>query len=129
MRNYLQKKVPSASAENIDHIISNLSDQNLINDERFISEWISSQINKGKGPFYIKQQLIRLGLNADIIKTALDQVDIRSQIVAAKKLIGKKSHLFNKLNKKQHIMKIKSYLYNKGYSSQVIVKTIDDLRL
>ena len=127
MTSYLQRKVIHASKDEIQKAIYELKAQNLINDERFAQEWIAAKLRKGKGPYFINKQLKRLGIDSIIINQAIDDIDEVDQLDAAKKIIQKKRSMFNKLNNTKKRLKIRQYLFNNGFSSQVIRKTIDDL--
>jgi SOS response regulatory protein OraA/RecX len=127
MTSYLQRKVVHASIGEIQGVISELKSQNFVNDERFTHEWIAAQLRKGKGPYYVNKQLRKLRVDPIIINQALDNIDDKDQINAAKEIVYKKSHLFNKLNNIRKRLKIKQYLFNNGFSPQIIREVIDDL--
>ena len=127
MTTYLQKKYPSADSGSIKAIINKLEDLNLIDDSEFTVNWINAKINQGKGPYIINRQLRHFGIEGNIITEALSHIPQSIMINSAKRLIQKKSRLFNKLNISQKKSKIYKYLYNRGYPTQIISNVIDDI--
>jgi SOS response regulatory protein OraA/RecX len=125
MFNYLKRMFPDASEDNIQHVVTKLYDLDLINDERFVLEWIQSQLNKGKGPYIIKQQLAHFQVDPTIVSQQLEAINSEDLLASAKHLIHKKEYLFKNLNINNKSAKIRNYLYQRGYPNQVTRMVID----
>jgi regulatory protein len=63
-------------AEEVDAVISRLSEEGLVSDERFAEAFLSSRVRKGQGPSRIRLELERRGVAGDFITTCLQKGDV-----------------------------------------------------
>jgi len=125
---YLHRKVPLAQEETIVREVLNYLQQfNLINDTKFCHEFISSRLNKHKGPKIIKLELRTKGIDQLIIDQCLSTVPTSALYQSAKDFILKKSSLIKKTPNRFQSMKIVKILYSRGFDRQTINAVIDDL--
>ena len=116
---YLKKYDISLEDEN--RIINHLKDIGLINDTNYIKSFIQDAIYLGNnGPLKIKQDLIDLGLNENLVLDEIQKIDnnlIENNLI---KLIDKKFKGNNKHSLYQLKQKIMFELVNKGYDRDMI---------
>lgn len=109
----------------IDKIMEYLINNKLINDEEFAKEYFLEQINKFKGPYYIKNKLIEKGIDSSLINDLIDNYDkkiIEDLLNKKITILVKKYH-----NKKCSNIKNKviSNCLSNGYSITDINKVIN----
>lgn len=110
--------------EYTDEIIQYLTENEYINDEKYIERFINTTLKLKKlSIFEIKIDLLKRGIKEDYIenyfstnKEKLDEFEKESAI----KIVNKKIQT-------TEIEKIKKYLMNKGYSYSSITEAIDNL--
>ena len=113
--NYLTKK--EYSKDDVNKAIKLLEERNIINDDFVCKCFINDQINFNlRGPYKIKDELIKLGISDDIIAANLDFNDPRYE-ENIKKIINKKIKANHKYSKNMLINRIKNDLYNMGYQN------------
>ncbi len=111
---YLKKN--SFSDSDIDYAISLLNDNNYLDEEVYARAFISDCINlKNVGPIKIKNDLIRLGVNNDVIDRELLFFNDEKQNDKVCKFIEKS--IRNNKSKSSYVLKnkIKASLINLGY--------------
>ena len=60
-------------ADEVDSVVTRLSEEGLVSDERFAEAFVSSRVRKGQGPLRIRVELERRGVAGDFITTCLEQ--------------------------------------------------------
>lgn len=63
-------KTGRISADEIDHVISQLTRDGLQSDERYVEVAIRSRIRKGYGPYYIEQELRYKGIDEALVRAS-----------------------------------------------------------
>lgn len=106
----------------IEKVIKKLIDLNYLNDERFASEYVDYATSKGYGPRKIKSELIKKGINDQIInKLTLENQEEKNIELVVDKFINKQ--------KNSNYQKKYQYLYNRllvlGYDASLIKETLD----
>ncbi len=103
----------------IKQIIGKLKKYQYLNDIEFARWWINSRIRTNpKGPNLLKFELIKKGIDREIIDSALKLFP--SQLVIAKKIIAKKLKAWQKLPNLEFKKKIYQYLASRGFDSETI---------
>lgn len=116
----------SFSKDTIEKLISKLKETGLINDEIFTKLWIESRKNlKNKSNFIIKQELKVKGVSDDIIRKYLYDNSEYTDLDSAKKLLARKSHLFQRKVGKEKILKQQQFLARNGFSWETIKKVVE----
>ena len=130
VRKYLSEH--DINDEQIQKVISNLSENNLINDQFYAENFIDGKIAMGSaGPYQIKQKLLTKGIDTDIINEAISRIYTEEkQIDTAYKLASKIARTYQqRLTLKQLKEKIIQNLMNKGFSYSVSSIALDSLEL
>lgn len=121
MREFLSKQ--GAKKAIIDKLIENYLSFNYINDNDYISSYINYS-EKREGPKVILLKLKSKGINEDLIKEQIANIDEESIIEdIVNNQIRKK---INK-NKNEFSSSLKSNLISKGYSTNVVFEVVDRL--
>lgn len=108
-------------------IINHLSDIGLVNDRVYVKSYISDSINLGTdGPYKIRQHLLDLNIDSEIIEDELSNIDHALVYNKLKKLIDKKINCNNKYSEYQLKQKISLDMVNKGYDRDTINSILDN---
>lgn len=138
--NYLKKKMRTKK-EIRDHLLKKGIDEQLINDsikklqtQGYVNDltysraFINDRINlSNDGPYKIKEQLLKLGINEDIASQELEAYDQTLEKIRIEKLIDK--HLRINHNKSEISLKKKTIdqLVNLGYSREMVISLVEDV--
>lgn len=125
IENYLIRK--EATKEEIIEVVKNLEKKDYLNDERFTKAFIKDKLNfTSMGDYKIKMELLKLGVNENIINNNINDID--ENIIKDK--ITKSIEKEIKINKKYsgNILrnKIYNHLVNQGYSKKIIIEVINN---
>ena len=123
---YLQKKAAKFKFDEktISKAIKSLQQDNLINDQKFI-EWFV-EIKTTRRPiskFLIKQKLLKHGVEKQLIDEYLEKNTV-DELKLAKIALEKRWLRFKNLPKKEKFQKTASFLGRRGFSYDIIKKTI-----
>lgn len=129
VRQYLQKKnVPDIS---IDSIISVLEEKRFLNDVDFATWWIDQRTRfKPKGKRLIVSELQQKGVSKEVITQVYEAGDpepMISDLEKAKELLIRKKEKFIALSRQERYQKAGSFLARRGFSMEVISKSIDEI--
>jgi len=129
MQDYLYKKIQKRhfSRDDADKAITELEEQGLIDDKAFI-EWFIDQRNtsKPKSQFVLKGELLRFGIEKDLIDNYFNEHEEPEDDLAFKALQSRWQR-FKNLNRNERFEKAASFLTRRGFSFDVIKKTIDKM--
>jgi len=129
MRDYLNKKILSRywSRDDVDRAIAVLKEQNLINDKEFVC-WFVDQRKSGnpKGKFVLRGELLRYGLDKQLIDNYLSENPLDEEALANQALISRWPR-FNNLSKEKRWQKASQFLLRRGFGFYIIRKTIEKL--
>lgn len=126
LRDYLFKKSKKFEWEDgiIDPVIEKLKKLDYLNDARF-TEWFvrSRNRSKQKSEFLLKQELLQKGVSQDILENyffsnPLEEVDL------AKKALEPKWQRFSQFDQQKRFEKSVAFLSRRGFSFDVIKKTV-----
>ena len=99
-------------------IVSNLTEQNLVNDGRFARDLIRVRIDKGYGPFRIEYELRQRGVDQELISNCLAQINEnwkqRLEQLVAKKYRNQPVESFRDWTKRAN------FLRNRGFDAELI---------
>ena len=105
-----------------DEIIEYLTEAGYINDEIYVQKYIQNVIKLKKcSVFEIKMDLMRRGIDDDLIEKYIDDSLYEYEEECAIELAQKKYRSENDMDK------VKKYLINKGYTRSNVSKAIDNL--
>lgn len=129
MQSYLYEKVKKRhfSRDDADKAIMQLAEQGLIDDKAFVEWFVEQRIRgKPKGRFVLKGELLRLGVEKDLIDKYFQENPLEEEKLAFKALKSK-WHRFKNLPKKDRFEKSAAFLVRRGFSFDVIRKTIEKM--
>jgi len=101
----------------IEDVVQKLVTNNILNDERFAEMYLNSRARKGFGPKKIEMELHSKKIDSLFIATAIAEYDNwaeNAENELLKKFKGIKPNDFNSK------MKQKQFLFNRGFSTQII---------
>tara|TARA_B100001093_G_C26306353_1_gene791648 strand:+ start:146 stop:586 length:441 start_codon:yes stop_codon:yes gene_type:complete len=105
----------------IEEALDKLSINNILDDERFAEMYLNSRARKGFGPKKIEMELYSKKVDSAFVNNAIEAYENWNENAAnelQKKFKG------NKPIDYQSKMKQKQFLYNRGFSSQIIEKIL-----
>jgi len=117
-REYLKKRECSATI--VEEVVAKLKNNNLLNDEAFVSSYINDKIlMTNSGPLKLKRELLNHKINEKTINQYLDKIDNNILDEKIDKIITKfiKSH--SKLSERMLQNKLSTYLNTLGYNSEL----------
>ena len=112
----LNKRFPETMSI-IEDVVQKLVTNNILNDERFAEMYLNSRARKGFGPKKIEMELHSKKIDSSLIATAISEYDNwaeNAENELLKKFKGVKPNDFNSK------MKQKQFLFNRGFSTQII---------
>ncbi len=124
IRDYLKKK--DFTYDTIAKTIDKLNKYNYLNRDLYVKSYINDKYNFGiSGPLKIKKELLNLGFTNEEIDKYLNK-DFNEKI---DKIIQKKIKNNNKLNEYNLKINITNYLTNLGYSKEMFIEYLDNIRV
>lgn len=121
------KKFTYLTSDVIEETVRHLEEENLINDEDFTSRFIEQRnLYKHKGETALRQELMRLGITKDLLDDYFSQNPLNQEEQALQAL-QKKWYRFVPLDKRKRFQKAAAYLSRRGFSFDIIKKTIAEM--
>ena len=114
------------SSEDIEKTVKYLIDNKYLNDQKFAERFTENYSKYHlKGKIFIKQKLIRLGIDSEIINYALNQVEDDNSGIKERgqKWLSRKAKIDDD-DVKQKLMR---HLISQGYSYEEIKGVVDEL--
>ena len=113
--------------EDIQKVLSRFAELNYINDEEFAKVLADYLRKKGKGPYYIQNELNKHNIDSEILNKVLkcqdEENEPYNQIIY---IIKKKFKKFDGKDKSE-VRKIATFFQRRGFSSQDIAKAFREL--
>ena len=126
--NYLKNK--NIDEKTIDSIVEKLKLEGYINERLYVKSFISDKIRLNNfGPNKIKNELLSLNINSDIIQEELDNYPNGEIKENLEKLIDKKIKINKTYGENILKQKIISEFLNKGYNKEDIVNILNNKNL
>ena len=128
-REHLYKKVRTThwSHEAVDKIINHLIELKFLDDKEFINYLVTSRTRtKVKGVFAIKQELLRYGVEKELIDEYFSNTQINEEELA-EKFLASRWDRFKSLPKQKRFEKAVSLLARRGFNFEISRKTIQKL--
>ncbi len=128
-RDYLYKKVRTThwSHEAVDKIIRHLIELKFLDDKEFINYLVTSRTRaKIKGVFAIKQELVKYGVEKELIDEYFAKTEINEEELAEKTLTSRWPRL-KTLPKQKRFEKAINFLARRGFNYEISRKTVEDL--
>lgn len=126
MRNYLLKKIKKRHlAENLlDPLITELREQDLINDKNFVSWYVEQRSGtKQKSASLLTRELQRLGVSRELVDDYFSRAPLNEEQLATEALKRKWSRL-REFDTRKRFEKAASFLMRRGFSFDVAKKVV-----
>lgn len=130
VKNYLLKKIKNRhfSEAEVEKVIKKLEEENLINDQEFISWFVEQRkVGKPKGQFLLRKELQQLGAAEELVERYFLEHPFNEEEAALKALLPKWSRLKN-LPLEKCFQKAVNFLLRRGFSYEVAKKTFQSLK-
>ena len=107
--------------EDINVLISDLIQNNFLNEERFAGAFVSGKFRIKKwGRIKIKQHLKQKQISDYSIKKGLEEIDAQAYYATLVQLAESKNRLIHTEDNWQRLTKLQRYLHSKGYETELI---------
>ena len=129
VRNYLLQKAEKRSIAGffIDSVIKRLVEDNYINDDLFIDEYVSARLkSKPKSTYVLTLELLQKGVQQEKINSYFELHALNEESFA-KKALEKKWSIYKNQTKEMRFKKASDFLRRRGFSFSIIKKTIEEL--
>jgi regulatory protein len=111
--------------KDIEQIISNLIENNFLNEERFSKTYAKSKFNqKGWGRIKIKQALKFKKVPDVLIRKALLTIDGDDYLITLKNILEKKATLIKEKDGYKRQYKLQQYAMSRGFETDVIAEVL-----
>ncbi len=118
------KNVPADVAT---RLLDRFEEVGLIDDDAFARAWIASrQPGKGLARRALAQELRRKGIDDELAKEALDEIDPADEEAAARVLVRKKLRSLSRVDDTTATRRLVGMLARKGYNSGVAFAVVKD---
>lgn len=102
----------------VEKIIEKLKRKGLLNDKLFAQNWVESRRrSKNKGKIAIKAELVKKGIEKEIINEVLE--DAQDELELAVRALAKKSGVFLKYEGRELEQKALQFLVRRGFSFEI----------
>jgi len=110
----------------IQETISFLKDRKFIDDSAFTRQWIESRINKPMGFRRLREELIRKGIDKEIIESQLEEIkkDYDEEGIVSG-IVRKKLVSLQGLDPQKAKRRLYAYLLRRGFSPAIIIEKIN----
>ena len=126
---YLKKKAEKYgfTEDIIEKTVEDLTQQNFINDKDFVKMYVESKIaHKPKGEVLLRNELQKLRIQKELLDDYFSEQPI-NQDQQALQALESKWYRFTALEKRKRFEKAAAFLSRRGFSFEVIKKTIAEL--
>ncbi|RLV48582.1 regulatory protein RecX [Nocardioides mangrovicus] len=116
--------VPDAVAG---RLLDRFTEVGLIDDAAFAQAWIEQrQSGRGLARRALSQELRRKGVEDDVVKEALDEVDPEAEVEAARMLVRRKLRSVRALDEQTAIRRLSGMLARKGHGPGVAYRVVKE---
>lgn len=124
IRDRLRQK--NLSDGNIDRTIEYFKQINLIDDQEFARQWISSRLMKPMGPYRIRMELVRKGVKETIIKSELDKLLVNFPVLdTLSELIENRMRRYADVDPVKGRRRTIEFLQRRGFNIAKIMKAME----
>jgi regulatory protein len=119
-----RQRIPEEAAA---EVLSRLTDAGLIDDQAFADAWVSSRHDgRGLARRALAGELRRRGVDDELVRAALSQVDDEDEVMAAAALVARRLPATSGLPTPARVRRLSAMLARKGYSGGVAAKVVRD---
>ena len=106
-------------------LLDRFEEVGLVDDEAFARSWVQSrQPGKGLARRALAQELRRKGVDDDVARVALDEVDPDDEVEAARTLVRRKLRTVARLDRDVAVRRLTGMLARKGYPAGVCFRVV-----
>jgi regulatory protein len=117
-----KRRVPDDVAE---RLLTRFEEVGLIDDAAFARMWVESrQSGKGLGRRALAQELRRKGIDDDVAREALAEVDSEDEEEAARALVRRKMRSLQRVDRATATRRLTGMLARKGHSGDVVWRVV-----
>ncbi len=117
-----KKNVPEALAT---RLLDRFEEVGLVDDEAFARAWVQSrQPGKGLARRALAQELRRKGVDDEVARTALDEVDPDDEVETARALVRRRLRTVATLDRDVKVRRLTGMLARKGYPAGVCFRVV-----
>jgi regulatory protein len=119
-----QRRVPDEVAT---RVLDRFTEVGLVDDAAFARQWVESrQAGRGLAKRALADELRRKGVDADLVREALDEVDPADEEAAARALVRKKLPSLRRVDRATATRRLAGMLARKGYSAGLAFAVVRD---
>lgn len=117
-----KKAVPEEMAESI---LAKLEDYNYVNDKSYAENFVYSRsTHHRKGASAIRYELMRKGVDAEVVSEALEVISAESEMENARTLVERKLRSSRGLDRNKRVNRLVGMLARKGYPAGVAFQVV-----
>ena len=117
-----KKQVPDEIAE---RLLTRFEEVGLIDDAAFAKSWVQSrQPGKGLARRALAQELRRKGIDDEVAREALDEVDPEDEVESARALVRRKMRSVQQVDRNTAIRRLTGLLARKGYPGGLAIRVV-----
>lgn len=117
-----KKGVPGELAE---RVLDRFEEVGLVNDEAFARAWVQSrQPGRGLARRALAQELRRKGLDDEVARVALDEVNPDDEVEAARGLVRRRLRTMAHLDRDTTVRRLTGMLARKGYPAGICFRVV-----
>jgi regulatory protein len=123
---YLKKIIKKKNLSDIDSkkVIATLKDQGLIDDKNFVDWFLQSRLSgKPKSQWLLKKELLRFGVDENLIDECLSKLKINEEELI-EKIIHIHPRIFENLENEKNKLRAIRFLQRRGFSYEAIKKFV-----
>lgn len=117
-----KRRVPEEVAQ---RLLDRFEEVGLVDDEAFARSWVQSrQSGRGLARRALAHELRRKGIDEQVARQALDEVDPDDEVEAARTLVRRKLRSVQRLDQTTAVRRLSGMLARKGYPSGVAFRVV-----
>ena len=117
-----KKGVPGPVAQ---RLLDRFEEVGLVDDQAFARAWVQSrQSGKGLARRVLAQELRRKGIDEEVARTALDEVDADDEMETARRLVRRRLRTAGGLDRDAAVRRLSGMLARKGYPASVCYRVV-----
>lgn len=117
-----KKGVPGPVAQ---RLLDRFEEVGLVDDQAFARAWVQSrQSGKGLARRVLAQELRRKGIDEEVARTALDEVDADDEMETARRLVRRRLRTADGLDRDAAVRRLSGMLARKGYPAAVCYRVV-----
>jgi len=119
-----RRGVPDDVAESV---LDRMEEVRLVDDEAFAGEWVRSRHrSRGLAGRALSQELRLKGVDDELARAALEEIDAESERAAAEALVRRRIRSTRGLDRQVRVRRLAGMLARKGYPSGVALSVVHD---